>query len=226
LDLLFDSRVAIHSGRGVIMLGLAYSAVEEIMVASHLAERAFVSPAYSHIRAVHEIIDKLNLFHKQPQWMDVWASGDQKQIRREPRPSKVREKLGNPPVDPIYAQFSAFGPHATFESIQMRTAKQVAPDDSERSSVRISFGGANPPHHIVWVNTFSVYITLSLLLTIGDVFSQVLHEDDVRTKVETAAQAYRKLQMEYFIPFARRMGIDITELTDLLQQEPWNNQSR
>ena len=224
LDVLFDATRLSHSGETDIPnLGLSYSAVDELIVGFYLAQRAFVGQAYSHIRSVYEIVDKLELFHKQPEWIKLWASGDEKKIWKELRPAAVRTKLGNPKNDPLYSFFSSLGPHGTFESVQVRMVKQVKIDTpDERMKVRISVGGHTPfKHHIAFVNTFCAFAAMSLLGTIATIFSEHMNEEEIEGKLGNAAQTFESLIENYFLKWLESEGIPTNEIVKELKQKPW-----
>ena len=96
LDFLFDTTKHTHQGHATFaIIGLLYWAVDELLVAMHLAQRGFANQSYAHIRTVDEILDKAKLFHEQPQWATLWATGSDKDVWEELAPAvRAGEKLG------------------------------------------------------------------------------------------------------------------------------------
>jgi len=42
-----------------------------LTAAFYLAERRYTTQAYNHLRTVHDLLDKAELFFEQPQWASV-----------------------------------------------------------------------------------------------------------------------------------------------------------
>ncbi len=76
LDVLFDATRRTQKGTAdFAKVSLSYWAVDEVLVALHLACRGFSNQAYAHIRTAFEMRDKIELFHGAPEWADLWCSG-------------------------------------------------------------------------------------------------------------------------------------------------------
>ena len=132
LDLLWDATQ--QSQQGVAQfatLGLFYWTVDELTAAFYLAERRYTTQAYGHLRTVHDLLEKAELFFHQPEWADVWASDDKKEILKELSPGAIRRKLGRPKFDPVYGFFSELGTHGTWEALRKRV-KQTGKEKIER----------------------------------------------------------------------------------------------
>jgi len=125
LDVLFDATRGKQKGVGQLgTLSMFYWAVDELNVAFHLAERKYATQAYGHLRTVYDLLEKIELFHKQPQWAEVWAGSDTQKILRELSPGGVRKKLGRPKFDFVYSFLSELGSHGTFEAVRRRVVKR------------------------------------------------------------------------------------------------------
>jgi len=69
LDFLLDVREKRQQGvAGFAKISLFYLCIDELLTAFHLTQHAFVNQAYSHIRSIFENLDKIDLFHQQPEW--------------------------------------------------------------------------------------------------------------------------------------------------------------
>lgn len=225
LDVLFD--VTRHSHKGAANfpnIGLCFWAVDELLVAMHLAQRAFTTHTYTHIRTVLEIRDLIELFQTQPKWVDLWVSGDDRKAWSELKPSKVRQTLGGPHSDPIYSFFSQLGPHGTFRGLRARAAMLASPDTEHTKHFRLWVGGSPMAHHIVWTNSFCIYAALITLVKSIGAFADYLNAaetDKVIVSVgELSAQFYRK----HFAGWAREQGINPQPLLDLLDKAPWKDE--
>ncbi len=140
LDLLWDATQ--QSQQGVAQfatLGLFYWTVDELTAAFYLAERRYTTQAYGHLRTVHDLLEKAELFFHQPEWADVWASDDKKEILKELSPGAIRRKLGRPKFDPVYGFFSELGNHGTWEALRKRV-KQTG-KRKDRAQVAMRIGG-------------------------------------------------------------------------------------
>ena len=110
LDLLFDvTREAQHGAGQFASLSMLYWTVDELNVAFYLSERKYTTQAYGHIRTVHYLLDKAEVFFQEPQLAMLWGGADKKKILSELAPGAVRVKLGKPKFDPIYDFFTERG---------------------------------------------------------------------------------------------------------------------
>lgn len=144
--MLWDAtRESQHGVAQFATLGLLYWTVDELTAAFYLAERRYTTQAYAHLRTVHDLLDKAELFFQQPEWADVWGSDDKGTILRELKPGAVRKKLGRPSFDPIYGFFTELGTHGTFEALRKRVTQKEKKED--RTQVAMRIGGDLPPRN-------------------------------------------------------------------------------
>jgi hypothetical protein len=92
MDILHDVTRSSHRGPAKFaIIGLYFWLLDEITVAQYLARRSYATLAYTHLRSVMEIIDKVELFTKKPDEADIWVSGDERAIWKRLAPPRVRK---------------------------------------------------------------------------------------------------------------------------------------
>jgi hypothetical protein len=79
-DILHDATQSPSDRGQIAILGLFYWLSEELIVAQFLARRRYTTLAYGHLRSCLEIMDKIELFTKLPDLLDLWASGSSKDV--------------------------------------------------------------------------------------------------------------------------------------------------
>lgn len=220
LDFMFDvSKKTLKGESEFAQFSLTYLCVNEFMCAFHLLEHHYATQAYTHIRTVYEILDKIELFYKQPKWAELWASDDEKRKIAELSPSAVRKKLGKPKYDSIYAFFSSLGPHGTFRSVQ--TTGGMRKERSEKGNPRITLwiGGTKFEHHLIGA-TMSISHTLKLLLfEIIKIYANDINIDESKEVMNSAIKDYKELLVKYFIPWAKENKLDTSEIANLINKE-------
>jgi hypothetical protein len=222
LDVMYDVTRHTHKGpASFAKVGLFYWAVDELLVAMHLAQRAFTNQAYTHIRTVYEILDKIELFHKNPEYAQLWVSGPDKKVRKELRPSAVRGRLGKPKFDPVYSFFSELGPHGTFKGLQARGARTNSPSEEGRPRFRLWVGGSPLRHHVVWTNSACVDAALTTLVKCVKVFAQYLNEEEMRHVLDSSLELQNRFVREHYVKWVESVGLDPKPLVDLLDKRPW-----
>lgn len=225
LDVMYD--VSRHSHEGpasFAKIGLFFWAVDELLVALHLAQRAFTNQAYSHIRTVFEILDKVELFHVQPKWAQLWVGGDDRKAWNELKPSEVRKKLGEPKFDPMYGFFSEVGAHGTFKGLQARGGRRPRRDPATRPGFTLWIGGCPMEHHIVWSNSMCVYAVLKTLVKAVGVFEQYLNTEEAANILDSRADDWAKFFAEHLVRWAEREGLDAKPMIDFLNAKSWKRQ--
>ncbi|MEE8606220.1 MAG: hypothetical protein V3S55_01340 [Nitrospiraceae bacterium] len=221
LEVLFDTTRHTHEGAASFAkIGLSYWMIDELLSAFHLAQRAFTNQAYTHIRTVFEILDKIDLFDKEPKWAAVWVNGDEKEVWNELRPAKVREKLGEPKHDPVYSYFSRLGPHASFEGLQDRSA-EVKQTDGGRRRFSVWVGGCPMLHQVVWTHTYCIYTAFRALLTCIKVFRGFLNEEEMKKTISLTSDKVATFLVDHHVEWAKKEGLDYQPLLDHLQKGKW-----
>ena len=166
-DFLFDISRHTHASPHNICFILSFQCMDELLAAMHLAGHAYCGQAYAHVRAVHECLDKIELFAQQPHWIELWTSGDEKRIQEELRPAEVRRKLGSPRYDPLYGFLSRLGSHASFDSLKSRIAFETGAEPGTTEGARVWYGGTRQLHHILWSHFQILHALTAVLLKVA-----------------------------------------------------------
>jgi len=186
LDLLHDATRSPQSGAAKIsILGLFYWLIDELTVAQFLARRSYATLAYTHLRTILEILDKIELFTRFPEFVEIWGSNDDDEIWRKLAPARVREKLGRDSRDPMYRYFSQEGSHATFRAMQPRLRKKQGASEDEKK-IAIMFGGVREPARQVSVLIYCILVTTQAIIKAATVFEDRLNPQDVTQLVASA----------------------------------------
>lgn len=215
LNVLYDVTKKSHQGSATFAkISLSFWTVDELLTALHLAQRGFSNQAYAHIRTVHEFVDKLELFHRDPKWADVWVSGTTKERLRELSPSAVRTKLGNAKHDPVYSYLSAIGTHGSFEGVQARVMARTPVEDRKQFTAFV--GGSPLTQHIVWTCTMVVYTSTLMLVRSIEYFKDCLHGDEAVGMMRNASRVHSVFLRDHFCRWATLAGVDPQPNIDIL----------
>jgi hypothetical protein len=213
LDLLWDAAQQPQSGVAQFAtLGLLYWTVDELTAAFYLAERRYTTQAYNHLRTVHDLLDKAQLFFHHPKWAEVWGGEDKQTIIKELSPRAIRKKLGKPKVDPIYGFFTELGTHGTFRALQKRVT-QTGKNDG-RTQVAMRIGGTPWEGEVGTVIACCIMTALSTLVTIGQIYATRLHAEEVVAILRSRLESKIAFLQEYFVDPQLKAGIDVSALTD------------
>jgi len=227
LDLLSDATDKTQKGiAGFARLSLLYLCIDELLAAFHLAQHFFVSQAYSHIRTVWEALDKVELFHQQPEWAILWSSqdpNDEHKILHELSPAFVRQKLGKNRYDPLYSMFSELGPHGSFKGIQSRTTQKAKTDEDERPQFRIWVGGCPFVHNIVWVNSFLIYTLVMVILKIASVYQPDLTDRELNNILTETKKEIRNFILKHYVGWLKEVGFDPDPLIKIMDGPDWTD---
>jgi len=197
LDFLFDARSSPTKGKVYFAkYGLAMWAIDELLVSFDLAQRAFVNQAYSHVRTVHEVLDKIELFHTNPTWAEFWVdkSGEYPHWK-ELTPAQVRKKLGRARHDPLYNFFSSMGPHMSFRGLQARGGMVQGPGDSGDTSAMFFIAGAPFVHELIVVNVLAAHAAIAFAVQVGRVFADKLNETEAKDRLGKCAGEFRSVAL-------------------------------
>ena len=223
LDLMLE--VTKHTFKGpahFAIVGLSYWAVDELLVGLDLAQHAMTNQAYAHVRTVHEILDKMELFDRQPQWAELWASDDEREVWKELKPSAVRAKLLKPKHDPVYSFLSNMGTHSTFRGLQVRGAKVRNPVGENATHIKLWVGGSKFNHDIMWANMSCVFAAISALATTMMIFEAYLYPEESRDAREEYEKVATTFFEKHFTEWAKEAGVPSEEAEEILRQAPWN----
>jgi hypothetical protein len=217
LDLLWDATQQSQQGAAQFAtLGLFYWTVDELTAAFYLAERRYTTQAYGHLRTVHDLLEKAELFFHQPTWADVWASGDKKKIRVELSPGAIRRKLGRPKFDPVYGFFTELGTHGTWEALRKRVTQTGKKED--RAQVAMRIGGTPWDSEVEMAVGGCIFTVFSTLLSIAMVYDARLHRREVAAILRARFEQAREFLHEHFLEPRKRKGIDTSALTETLRK--------
>ncbi len=217
LDFLFDARSSPTKGKVFFAkYGIATWAVDELLVAFDLAQRAFVNQAYSHIRTVHEVFDKLELFHRDAAWAEFWVDkGAEYPHWKELAPAEVRKKLGRVGHDPLYNFFSSMGAHMSFRGLQARGG-MVSGREHPQNTFFIA--GAPLEHELIVVNVLAIHAALAFAVKVARVFADKLNKDEVNQRLGTCAGEFRSMVFTTDVLRATaRTGVDAEAFGRLLR---------
>ncbi len=211
LDFLFD--VGQHSlGPPLnVCFGLFFLCVDELLAGMHLAQHAYCTQSYSHVRSVIECLGKIELFVQKPQWIDLWSSDDEKKIYEELRPSAVRKKLGNPKRDEMYNFLSQLGSHPSFKGLQARMVFSKKESDDAKRVAHIWYGGSPQLHHMLWAQVNLLHTVLFVMMKVVSVFEEYLNRDEVLTFTTSFGRGYIKYLIDHFIPWAKENGLKVED---------------
>ncbi len=213
LDLLWDASRSPQSGVAqVATLGLLYWAVDELTTAFYLAERRYTTQAYSHLRTVHDLLDKVDFFFSHPKWAEVWGSGDKQKVINELSPGAIRKKLGKPKFDPVYGFFTELGTHGTFEAFRKRvtqTGKKAG-----RTQIAIRIGGTPWENEVDTAIACCIMTVLSTLIMIGRVYQNRLHPGELVAILRSRIESNIAFLQEYFVDPRLKAGIDASGLIE------------
>lgn len=217
LDLLWDAtRKPQHGVAQFATLGLLYWTVDELTAAFYLAERRYTTQAYGHLRTVHDLLEKAELFFQQPQWADIWASGDKKKILEELSPGAIRRKLGRPKFDPVYGFLTELGTHGTWEALRKRVTQTGKKEDRVQVAMRI---GGTPWDREVDMTVVGCILTVfSTLLSIVKIYDARLHQREAVAIVRARFEQQSEFLHEHFLEPRKKEDIDTSALAETLRK--------
>lgn len=216
LDVLFDATRQPQNGVAQFgVLSMLYWSVDELNAAFYLAERKYATQAYSHLRTVYDLLEKVELLFKQPQWAEVWGSDDKKKIIRELSPSAIRRKLGKPKFDLVYSFFSELGSHGTFEAVRRRVVKRGG--GSDRTQVGMWLGGVPWDSEVVISVSCCIFAVMSALMLAIEVFESRLHAAESSEVLKDRSKEAAEFLQKHFVGSMNEAGVDASELLKLLK---------
>jgi len=186
----------------IAILGLSYWLFDELTVAQYLARRNYSTLAYTHLRSVMEILDKIELFTQKPENAELWASGNEREVWKKLSPARVRELLGRDSLDPVYKYFSEEGSHSTFTAMRPRLRKQSdIPGDVPK--VAIMIGGMKDPARQMSILTYCIQLAGQAIIMAERSFSDRLHNADITNMVTQLTAETNVFYGHFFDSFDR-----------------------
>ncbi len=205
LDILHDATQDYQEGpTKIAILGLSYWLFDELTVAQYLARRNYSTLAYTHLRSVMEILDKIELFTKKPETSEIWASGDEHEIWKKLSPPRVRELLGRDSLDPIYRYFSEEGSHATFTAMRPRLREQS--DVRETPEIAIMIGGTKDSARQMSILIYCIQLGGQAIVMTERAFTDRLHDLDITNMVTQLTADTNKFYGHFLDSFDRSLS--------------------
>ena len=205
----------------LVLLGLFYSAIDELLVAFHLAQHTYAPQSFSHIRTVLEILDRVDLFYTQPKWLGLWTSeekGDEKRRYEEFKPSSIRKKLRKDKYDPLYGFFSEMGTHITFSYIKSKVFILEKSEEEKKMKVRINIGGSPSKSHLVGANSACVLGIMAVLIKLVGIYASFLLEEEAIGKTKNSFEKLTQYMSDNFLPWAKKEGLDASGMERFMEQ--------
>jgi hypothetical protein len=218
LDLLFDATRVLQTGVAQFAtLSMLYWTVDELNVAFYLAERKYTTQAYSHLRTVHDLLEKADLFFQQPRWADVWGSDDKKKIIRELSPGAVREKLGKAKFDPTYSFLTEMGMHGTFEAVKKRVIQKRGKVEN-RTQIGMWIGGVPFDEEVDSAISACVISVISVLIMVARVYNDRLNTGELAAVLPARSREALEFLQKYLIDPRKNAGIDVSGFEAIFKQ--------
>jgi hypothetical protein len=186
LDFMHDISAQAHNGpASFARINLLYWAIDELTAANFLSKRGYTTLTYAHLRCVVEILDKVELFGKRPEMVEIWVDGGpEHEIYQKLSPPKVRRLLGRDNKDPIYSHFSHQGAHPTYTAAQMRMTRSAQTNGV--LNVGIGVGGkSNPPEQAALMG-FCIMLANLCTMRASLAFPEDLNEAEVSSVAKAA----------------------------------------
>ena len=205
-DILHDATQDSQDGPAKIaVLGLAYWLFDELTVAQYLARRNYSTLAYTHLRSVMEILDKIELFTQKPETAELWASGDEREVWKKLAPPRVRELLGRSSLDPVYKYFSEEGSHSTFTAMRPRLRPQAnAPGEDRRIAIMI--GGMKDAARQMSILIYCIQLAGQAIIMTESAFKERLDDVDIATMITTLTAETNVFYGHFFNSFDRSVA--------------------
>ncbi len=220
LDLLHDMSEREKSDlKRVVPISLVYGCIDEFSSALHLARHHYYLQANTHLRSILETLDKVSLFIKFPEYIDIFLDDNQEKARKELSPANVRTKLGSKKrFDLFYNFLSSHGPHPSLRTVQSRTSIKL---NNNSKKLVIKIGGTNFPHLKTWYY-FSclMVINFTLYRTIDLAINSINHQEAMEM-MENESKKFLEFINIHLLPWAVGEGIDTKEVLDALERFPF-----
>lgn len=214
LDLLFDvTLMSKRQKQPIVFIGMSYACIDELTAALHLARHHYYAQASSHLRTVLESFERMELFAKHPEFIEIWAGDDKAKILKELKPSAVRKKLGRPSFDPLYGFLSEQGTHPTFEMFKGRTGRGPSDDGTARVFV------AGTPFVHVRIIHFSLALIVGNLVIgkIASLFEGIYNREECASLILERSKEVKAFLERHFVPWANENSLEVEEFLQLFE---------
>jgi hypothetical protein len=189
--------------------------LDELLAGFHLAQRAFASQAYAHVRTVEEVLEAIDVLLADgtllDKWIDATQPDDERVVFKAIR-GRVGQGLATDDSRKLYAFLSALGPHSQFRSVQARTALKQD-DDGEKTATFFFLGS---PMQIEAANVLSARAAVAMAHDISRAFSAVLHQEDVDQDLAQCRAKLAALVRTHLLPIADQMKLSIAKVEQVL----------
>jgi hypothetical protein len=197
-----------------VLHALFMGLLDELLAAFHLAQRAFASQAYAHVRTVEEVLEAIDMLSSEKtlleQWLNATAPDDERAVFKT-----LRQRIGQLPArsdgKKLYSFLSALGPHSQFRALQARTKLQH--EDGERTAT-VFFCGS--PTQLEAANVLTVRAAVATARHIADAFATVLHKSDVEQELDKCRTGLTSLVTAHLASIASQMRLPAQEILQIL----------
>ena len=211
LDVLHDAIQRSQKGpANFAITGLFFWLIDETMAAQFLARRSHATLAYTHLRSIMEISDKIELFTKQPEQAEIWIAGNEREVWKKLAPPRVREKLGRSSFDPLYQYFSEQGSHSTFTAMQSRVRRR-SNTGNQRLGITMMIGGIPDRGRQLSILMYATLLTNIALHRAVFAFAERLNGEDAAQIITSSNEACFGL-IERIFSLAKELPMDLSPL--------------
>ncbi len=182
----------------VTLLG---ACITELLVTFHLSQRHCAAQALSHIRTIHEALDLIDLFNKEPDAADLWMSDKpSNEVWDKLKPSKVKARLKKDGIYwKLYNLFSDLGTHPSFN--MMRTICRKSMEKSEKGNPQflINITGSPKTKEAIFTHIFLLMATMSVLGALITTFGKRLDENEIKEALGKFGNDLADISEKYLI---------------------------
>ena len=199
--------------------------IEELTLSKYLIDHNYFSQTYTHLRSVYETVDLIDLFIKQPSYLDLWADDSQEEAivskkRTTFFPANVRKLIGKNGglYEKIYWLLCEIGTHTTFKNINSRMEFISKDSGLKKATINFKLGGIPFREDAIFCNVLIIQTILYVLLDIEKNYSECLFEEEVNRKYDEIMKATKDFYSKSIANEFQKMGFDISEFTDILSK--------
>jgi hypothetical protein len=157
-----------------------------------------------------QLLDKIELFTKNPETAEVWASGNEHEIWKKMPSPRVRERLGRNSLDPVYKYFSEEGAHAPFTAMRPRLRKKSGGPE-EAPEIAIMIGGMKDPTRQKSILIYCIQLGGQAIAMTQRAFADRFHDLDIANMVTKLTSDTNALY-NHFLDSFDRSSVDMEPL--------------